>query len=135
MAKFKSYIPHGVIPATLLALDDDYSIDIAASRKHLRDVAAVDGVSAITVNGHASEVHACSFDEQRQILEATACRLSPEYMPMGVSRPRVSPEWRIGEALPRFSSFPRIRWEWADICVPRWPRRISRRSPTRPIFR
>jgi 4-hydroxy-tetrahydrodipicolinate synthase len=72
MAKFKSYIPHGVIPATLLALDDDYSIDIAASRKHLRDVAAVDGVSAITVNGHASEVHACSFDEQRQILEASA---------------------------------------------------------------
>jgi 4-hydroxy-tetrahydrodipicolinate synthase len=72
LAKFKSYVPHGVIPATLLAFYDDYSIDIGASRKHLRDVAAVDGVSAITVNGHASEVHACSFDEQRQILESSA---------------------------------------------------------------
>jgi 4-hydroxy-tetrahydrodipicolinate synthase len=72
MARFRTYIPQGVIPATLLALYDDYSIDFAGSRKHLRDVAAVDGVSAITVNGHASEVHACSFDEQRQILEASA---------------------------------------------------------------
>ncbi len=72
MPKFKAYTPKGVIPATLLALHDDYSIDYHATDKHLRDVAAVDGVSAITVNGHSSEVHACSFDEQRQILEAAA---------------------------------------------------------------
>ncbi len=71
MAKFPHYQPAGVIPATLLAFFDDYSIDFPSSRKHLHDVAAVDGVSAITVNGHASEVHACSFDEQRAILEAS----------------------------------------------------------------
>jgi 4-hydroxy-tetrahydrodipicolinate synthase len=69
MAKFKSFVPRGVIPATLLAFSNDSSMDLVASRKHLRDVAAVDGVSAITVNGHASEVHACSFDEQRLIVE------------------------------------------------------------------
>jgi 4-hydroxy-tetrahydrodipicolinate synthase len=34
----------------------------------LRHVASVRGISAITVNAHASEVHACSFDEQQQIL-------------------------------------------------------------------
>ena len=59
----------GVIPATLLAFDIDYEIDEAASRRHLRDVAATEGLSAITVNGHASEVHACTFDEQKRILE------------------------------------------------------------------
>jgi 4-hydroxy-tetrahydrodipicolinate synthase len=72
MPKFKTYAPKGVIPATLLALHDDYSIDYRATNEHLRDVAAVDGVAAITVNGHSSEVHACGFDEQRQILEAAA---------------------------------------------------------------
>lgn len=63
------YRPHGVIPATLLAFDDDYAIDEASSRKHLRDCALVPGVTAATVNGHASEVHACTFDEQQRILE------------------------------------------------------------------
>jgi 4-hydroxy-tetrahydrodipicolinate synthase len=71
MARFAGYVPQGVIPATLLGLHDDYSIDFGSTRSHLRDVAAVDGVGAITVNGHASEVHACSFDEQRAILEAS----------------------------------------------------------------
>ena len=51
----------GVIPATLVAFETDFDIDIAASRKHLRDVANVAGLSAITVNGHASEIHAFSL--------------------------------------------------------------------------
>ena len=69
MSSSQDYRPEGVIPATLAAFHDDYSIDEAASRKHLGDVAAVAGLNAITVNGHASEVHACSFEEQRRILE------------------------------------------------------------------
>lgn len=69
MPRFKNYVPAGVIPATLLAFDDDFSIDAASTRAHLRHVANVDGLSAITVNGHASEIHACEFDEQRQILD------------------------------------------------------------------
>jgi 4-hydroxy-tetrahydrodipicolinate synthase len=71
MSHHKGFRPAGVIPATLLALNDDMSIDERQTRKHLRDCALVDGVSAVTVNGHASEVHACSFDEQRQILAAS----------------------------------------------------------------
>jgi len=63
------YLPAGVIPAVLLPFHDDLSIDEASYRAHLRDVAAVDGISAITVNAHASEVASCSFDEQRRILE------------------------------------------------------------------
>jgi 4-hydroxy-tetrahydrodipicolinate synthase len=68
MPRFKDFQPKGVIPATLLILNDDMSIDEKQTRKHLADCALVDGVSAVTVNGHASEVHACDFDEQRRIL-------------------------------------------------------------------
>lgn len=64
----KKFSPQGVIPATLLALNEDFSIDEATSRRHLRDCALVRGVTAVTVNGHASEVHACTFDEQKRIL-------------------------------------------------------------------
>jgi 4-hydroxy-tetrahydrodipicolinate synthase len=71
MPRFEDYVPHGVIPATLLALHDDFSIDERDTRRHLRDVAATRGLSAITVNGHASEVHACTFEEQRRILDLT----------------------------------------------------------------
>lgn len=75
MPRFKDFQPKGVIPATLLALNDDMSIDERATRKHLRDCALVPGVSAVTVNGHASEVHACSFDEQVRILAASVAEV------------------------------------------------------------
>jgi 4-hydroxy-tetrahydrodipicolinate synthase len=68
MPRFPDFVPQGVIPATLLALNEDLSIDRAATRRHLRDCALVPGVSAVTVNGHASEVHGCSFEEQERIL-------------------------------------------------------------------
>ena len=63
------YVPAGVIPAVLLPFHEDLSIDEASYRAHLRHVAAVEGVSAITVNAHASEVASCSFDEQRRVLD------------------------------------------------------------------
>jgi 4-hydroxy-tetrahydrodipicolinate synthase len=60
-----------VIPACLLPFDADLRIDEPAYRRHLRNLAGVDGVTALTVNGHAAEVHALSFDEQRRVLEIT----------------------------------------------------------------
>jgi 4-hydroxy-tetrahydrodipicolinate synthase len=69
MTKYKDWVPHGVIPAVLLPFRPDFSIDEGAYREHLRDVTGVDGISAITVNGHSSEVHACSFDEQARVLD------------------------------------------------------------------
>jgi 4-hydroxy-tetrahydrodipicolinate synthase len=65
------YVPAGVIPAVLLPFFDDLSIDEASYRAHLRDVAGVEGISAVTVNAHASEVASCTFDEQRRVLEIT----------------------------------------------------------------
>lgn len=60
--------PQGVIPAVLLPFLDDLSIDAPAFQRHLRDVAAVPGVTAITLNAHSTEVASCSFDEQREVL-------------------------------------------------------------------
>jgi 4-hydroxy-tetrahydrodipicolinate synthase len=64
MPRHRQYIPHGVIPAVLLPFFDDLSIDEASYRSHIRDVTGVEGVTAITINAHSTEVASCSFDEQ-----------------------------------------------------------------------
>jgi 4-hydroxy-tetrahydrodipicolinate synthase len=69
MPRYAHYVPHGVIPAVLLPFSDDLSIDEQSFRKHLRDVAATDGITAITINAHSTEVASCSFDEQRRVLD------------------------------------------------------------------
>ncbi len=71
MPRHANYLPHGVIPAALLPFNEDFSIDEASYRSHLRDIAAVAGISAITVNAHASEVASCSFEEQKRVLDIT----------------------------------------------------------------
>ncbi len=76
MARHSEYVPSGVIPAVLLPFHEDLSIDEASYRAHLREVAAVPGVSAITVNAHASEVASCTFDEQRRVLDISAEELT-----------------------------------------------------------
>lgn len=75
MARFKDFQPHGVIPATLLAFHENFEIDDDQTRRHLREVASVQGIAAITVNGHASEVHACNFEEQQRILAVSAAEV------------------------------------------------------------
>ncbi len=64
----RNFIPQGVIPAVLLPFNEDLSIDEASFRSHLRDVAAVEGLSAITVNAHSTEVASCTLDEQKRVL-------------------------------------------------------------------
>lgn len=66
-----AFVPAGVIPAVLLPFHEDLSIDEASYRAHLRDVASVEGLSAITTNAHASEVASCTFDEQKRVLAIT----------------------------------------------------------------
>ncbi len=63
--------PRGVIPACLLPFDAELAIDEAGLRAHLRDVAAVEGITAITVNAHASEVATCSVAEQERVMAVT----------------------------------------------------------------
>ncbi|HKA43114.1 MAG TPA: dihydrodipicolinate synthase family protein [Burkholderiales bacterium] len=71
MPRHAQYVPHGVIPACLLPFNEDLSIDEASYRAHLCDVSATEGISAITINAHSSEVASCSFDEQRRVLAIT----------------------------------------------------------------
>ena len=68
MSHTKEFKLEGVIPATLLAFDKDFQINEKASRKHIKECALTDGISAVTVNGHSSEIHACNFEEQKRIL-------------------------------------------------------------------
>src|SRR5690242_11003308 len=72
MAKFRNYVPTGVIPACILPFHDDLSLDLKSFAKHLDDVAAVDGLSAITVNAHSTEVGSCTAEEQRAVMDAAA---------------------------------------------------------------
>src|SRR6185437_6768834 len=69
MAQRTADVPQGVIPAVLLPFDNDLAIDEASFRKHLRDVAATEGLSAITINAHSTEVASCTFDEQKRVLD------------------------------------------------------------------
>jgi len=69
MPRHTNYVPHGVIPAVLLPFENDLTIDEASFRKHLRDVAAVEGLSAVTINAHSTEVASCTFEEQRRVLD------------------------------------------------------------------
>jgi len=61
--------PKGVISACLMPFDARLEVDEPAYRRRLSDLAGVDGVTAITVNGHAAEVHALSFEKQRRGIE------------------------------------------------------------------
>ena len=68
MPRHAHYVPHGVIPAVILPFSENLDIDENGFRKHLRDIAAVEGLSAVTVNAHSTEVASCTFDEQRRVL-------------------------------------------------------------------
>jgi 4-hydroxy-tetrahydrodipicolinate synthase len=59
----------GVIPACLMPFDADLEIDEVNLRRHLAALVAVDGVDAITVNAHASEVATLTPSEQRRVLD------------------------------------------------------------------
>ena len=65
----RHYQPKGVIPASLIPFRADLEIDEVAYRSHLRELASVNGISAITINGHAAEVHALTLSEQERSLE------------------------------------------------------------------
>ncbi len=67
--RHSDFVPQGVIPAVLLPFHEDLTIDEANFRSHLRNVSSVQGLSAITVNAHSTEVASCTADEQRRVME------------------------------------------------------------------
>ena len=79
MPRHKTYLPHGVIPAVILPFHDDLSIDEANFRKHLRDVTSAEGLSAVTINAHSTEVASCTFDEQKRVLDIAQDEIGDKY--------------------------------------------------------
>lgn len=72
MASVRHYDnPKGVIPAVLMPFTADLTVDEKAYRKHLADVAGVEGISAITINGHAAEVASLTIEEQYRAMAVT----------------------------------------------------------------
>src|SRR6201995_1691634 len=69
MSRDPHFVPQGVIPAVLLPFHEDLSIDEPSFRAHLRDVAAVQGLSGIPINAHSTEVASCTQDEQRRVMQ------------------------------------------------------------------
>ncbi len=59
----------GVIPAIILPLNPDYSIDENGFRRHIRRVSRVKGVTGIVCNAHASEVTLLSREERKRVLQ------------------------------------------------------------------
>ncbi|WP_322007197.1 dihydrodipicolinate synthase family protein [Paraburkholderia tropica] len=61
---------HGVYAATLCPLDaEGRHLDEAALRRHLAQVASVDGIVGLLINGHAGENFALSREEKRRVVE------------------------------------------------------------------
>jgi 4-hydroxy-tetrahydrodipicolinate synthase len=61
----------GTIPACILPFDEDYAVDEAEYRRHLRDLTSTPGVTGVVCNGHAGEVTTLSREEWRAAI-ATA---------------------------------------------------------------
>ena len=59
----------GVIPAIILPLNSDYSIDEQGFRRHIRRVSGVKGVTGIVCNAHASEVTLLTREERKRVLQ------------------------------------------------------------------
>lgn len=70
-----TYEPEGVIPACLLPFDEKFDIDERAYKRHLADIASVEGITAITANGHAGEVSSLTVDEQQRVAAITKAEL------------------------------------------------------------
>lgn len=66
-----TYVPEGVIPACLMPFNRDMSINETGYRAHLADIASVEGITGITINGHAAEVHALTIEEQKRAIVVT----------------------------------------------------------------
>ena len=88
LATHGHYQPKGVIPASLMPFRADLEIDEATYRSHLRELASVNGISAITINGHAAEVHALTLSEQERSLELAQNEVGDQIpLIVGISTP------------------------------------------------
>ena len=139
MSRHPDFVPQGVIPAVLLPFHDDLSIDEANFRAHLRDVAAVQGLSAITVNAHSTEVASCTRTNSAVSWRSQARKSAANCRSFTASGRTAAWRRRGSHGRPRPAAHRRCwcsrrdRSRWASR--PRWRWRISRPSPMPAICR
>lgn len=76
-----AFNPIGVMPACLMPLRADNSVDEKSYRSHLRDLASIRGLTGIVINGHAAEVHALTPEQQIWAIEV-ACEEVGDKIPL-----------------------------------------------------
>ncbi len=92
--------PRGVIPACLMPFDSDLEIDEAAYRRHLSDLAGVDGIAAITANGHPPRFTRSALRNNSAALRSPAmkslenCRWWLAFTRETLVKQAASPPWR-----------------------------------------
>jgi 4-hydroxy-tetrahydrodipicolinate synthase len=64
--------------------EDGSSIDEESLRRHIADLADIDGVNGIVTNGHAGEVYALSSEERARVVEITAATVDDHPVISGV---------------------------------------------------
>jgi 4-hydroxy-tetrahydrodipicolinate synthase len=62
----------GAIPANVLPMRADLSLDVPAYRKHIDHLVSTPGVGAVVCNGHAAEVTSLDRDERRLAVAVAA---------------------------------------------------------------
>ena len=141
MAAPLPFAPRGVIPACLLPFTADLEIDESGYRRHLNDVASVEGISAITVNAHASEVATCTVSELERVMAITMEEVGGK---LPVVHGVYSDGSHLAAAIARRAErdgasallvFPPTRCFRAGRCGRRWRSPISPRSARRPTCR
>jgi 4-hydroxy-tetrahydrodipicolinate synthase len=65
----KQFALNGVLPAIILPMKSDFSIDEEGFRRHIKRVLSVRGVTGIVCNAHASEVTLLSREEKKRVLQ------------------------------------------------------------------
>ncbi|MGH7069865.1 MAG: dihydrodipicolinate synthase family protein [Acetobacteraceae bacterium] len=78
----RAFEPRGVIPACLMPFDADMNVDERAWRTHLEDIASVEGIAAIAINGHSAEVHALTVAEQERAVIVAGEVLGARHVPV-----------------------------------------------------
>lgn len=77
-----AFEPRGVIPACLMPFDAEMDVNEQAFRFHLGDIASVEGIAGIAINGHAAEVHALTVAEQERAVIVAKEVLGPRRVPV-----------------------------------------------------
>jgi len=75
--------PRGLFPATITPFREDFSIDFASLRRHLRESADVDGVGGLVVNAGLGEILQLTASEKQEVIALARQVIRPGQLVIG----------------------------------------------------